>query len=82
MKENGKAATIDIVCNGLRPPFINKPIARLDCTIPQTIFLPWGGLRSPFEESIAKTNVPESADVTKKIINRNNATTERTIPMG
>ena len=79
---NGKAATMDIVCN-IPNPFLDPTIserANADCTTPQTSFFELGGFRFPSSDNIPKTNVAEFADVIKKVNNNAIAITEITFP--
>src|SRR5699024_4984056 len=79
---NGKADTIEAVCNASNPPEKSSTAAAADWTSPQINFTIYGGLNKPFVVCIPRTNVAESADVIKKVLIRIMAITVATILSG
>lgn len=59
-----------------------KSHSRRDCTTPHSTFLPFFGFRSPLDENMASTKVPEFAEVMKNVHNNIRDTTHRIIPRG
>lgn len=82
MMENGNAATMEAVCNPCNPPLRRSTKAMSDCNIPQINFTRFEGFKSPFDDIIPRTNVAESAEVTKNVMISTMATTEITPPKG
>lgn len=64
---NGKAAMIEAVCNDCKPPVQSKIAAITDWIIPHVNLTELAGFKLPFVVCIPRTNVAESADVTKNV---------------
>lgn len=56
------------VCIAFNPPDSIKTTADADKKNPQTTFTIFGGFKLPLVVCIPKTNVAESADVTKNVV--------------
>ena len=82
MKENGKAATMSILCKASRPSADNKMTAMADCARPQITFTILDGSNEPFVVCMPNTNVAESAEVMKNVLIKITAIIERTIDNG
>lgn len=65
---NGRAAIMDAVCNPPNPPLYKRTAAIEDCRIPQISFVDTAGFKLPFDVSMPKTKVAESAEVIKNVM--------------
>lgn len=80
--ENGKAATIIAFCKAINPPEYNNTSAIDVSKIPHISLIRFAGLATPLVDIIARTNVPESADVIKNTATKIMAIMDITIPNG
>ena len=82
--KNGNAATMDRVCNIVKPSSeaIIMAAAKAAIKAPQIIFPRLDGVAVPFSLYIPNTNVAELADVTKNVHTKTNITTHVIVPSG
>ena len=67
MMENGSAATIIVFCSACNPPEYSSTRDIAASMIPQMNLIRLPGVRDPLVVIMPKTNVPESAEVMKKV---------------
>ena len=65
MTENGSAVMMRTFCRASRPPTMSRTAPRTDSRRPQITFVRLCGSRLPSSEIMPRTNVAESAEVTK-----------------
>lgn len=68
MTANGSAVISVIVCNASRPPALSSIRAKVARSIPQNTIWILGDLLEFLEDILSITSIPESAEVTKKMI--------------
>ncbi len=66
--ENGNAVISVIVCNACSPPVFNNMSAKMANKAPQKTICHFGDFGAFLVAILFITNMPESAEVTKKII--------------
>src|SRR5699024_11479991 len=65
---NGKADTIEAVCNASNPPELSSTAGAADWASPQISFRIDGGVNKQVVVCIASVNVAEAADVIRKVL--------------